>query len=137
MSEEEKPLEAAAAAAAKELTRQLYGDIRSWLPTLWRYIKHQHRKATSDIYPSPAAALDALRRGLLREGDLVTIECKPAHFGPFLRDHFLSPIIGNHTSLRLGPPLVAPNPIFGMMAQAGSVANSVFEGKNGGYLCVS
>lgn len=120
MTKEEKPLEAAATAAAQELTRQLYGDVKSWLPTLWRWLKRQHRRATTETYLSPAAALEALKRGVLRDGDLVTVECKPALFGPFLRDHFLSPIIGNHTSLRLGPPIVAPNPIFGMMAQATS-----------------
>lgn len=120
MTEGEKPIEAAAAAAAQELTRQIYTDVKSWLPTMWRWLRRKYPRATTDPYPAPAAVLDALKSGLLRDGDRVTIECKPAHFGPFLRDHFLSPLIGNHTTLRLGPPLRSPNPFLGMMAQVTS-----------------
>ena len=101
MSESENPIDAAVAASAQELTRQMYADVKSWLPTMWRCLKRVYRKATVQAYPSPAALLDALKSGLLHDGDMVTIECKPAHFGPFLRYHFLSPIIGDHTTLRL------------------------------------
>src|SRR5436309_13999219 len=104
----EKPLEAASKAAAQELTRQLYADIKSWLPSLLRWVQRQQRRATTETYPSPAVVLEALKQGLLRDGNVVTIDCKPAHFVPFLRNHFLSPIIGNHTGLRLALPRPSP-----------------------------
>jgi hypothetical protein len=123
--ENEKPLEAASRAAAQELTRQLYADVKSWLPSLWRWLKRQHHGATMETYSSPATVLEALRRGLLSDGDFVTIECKPAPFGPFLRSHFLSVVIGNHTRMRLGPPLSATNPVLGLMAQITSQLSPV------------
>jgi hypothetical protein len=113
---DEKPLEEAAKAASEELVRQIYPDAKAWLTSIGRWIKKTHRNITTEIFQSPGTLLDALNKNLIKDGDRVTIECKPSLFGPFLRSHFLSPIIGNHTGLRLGPPLQAPNPIMGMMA---------------------
>jgi hypothetical protein len=120
MINEEKPLEAAASAAAKELTRQLYADVKSWLTGAGRWIKKKYGKVLTEVYSSPSELLDALKNNLVKDGDRVTLECKPALYGPFLRDHFLSPIIGNHTGMRLGPPLQHPNPVIGLMAQVTS-----------------
>lgn len=120
MKDDEKPLEAAASAAAQELTRQLYADVKTWLTSVGRWAKKQLGKTATHTYESPGALLDALRKNLVKDGDRVTLECKPALFGPFLRDHFLSPIIGNHTSLRLGPVMQSSNPIFGILAQVTS-----------------
>lgn len=117
---EEKPLEAAASAAAQELTRQLHADIKTWLATAAGWVKKKYGNVSRETYKSPAELLHALKSNLVNDGDRITLECKPALYGPFLRDHFLSPIIGNHTGMRLGPPLQHPNPIFGLMAQVTS-----------------
>lgn len=113
---DEKPLEEAAKAASKELVRQIYPDAKAWLTSIGKWLKKSYAKITTETFKSPEALLYALSNNLVKDGDRVTIECKPSLFGPFLRNHFLSPMIGNHTSLRLGPPLQAPNPIMGMMA---------------------
>jgi hypothetical protein len=117
---EEKPLEEAAKEFAKELARQLYPDAKAWVVSAVRWAKKLYKKTTIELYRSPAALLDALKTNRLQDGDRVTLECKPALFGPFLRRHFLSPLVGHHTKLRLGPPLVHPNPIMGLLAQATS-----------------
>lgn len=118
--DEEKPLEAAAAAAGKELTRQLHADVKAWLSAAAKWVSKKYGKIAKQTYTSPSELLQALKTNLIKDGDRVTLECKPALYGPFLRDHFLSPIIGNHTRMRLGPPLQHPNPIFGIMAQVTS-----------------
>lgn len=87
---EEKPLEAAASAAAQELTRQLHADIKTWLATAAGWVKKKYGNVSRETYKSPAELLHALKSNLVNDGDRITLECKPALYGPFLRDHFLS-----------------------------------------------
>ena len=61
-----------------------------------------------------------LKGNKIRDGERVRLKCKPSPFGPYLRNHFLSPIIGNHTNLRLGPPILSQNPLMGVIAQTTS-----------------
>lgn len=113
---DEKPLEAAASAAAQELTRQLYSDSSSWLVSAAAWVKKKYGKIQTKVYSNPSELLDAIQNNLVHDGDRVTIECKPSLFGPYLRDHFLTPLIGNHTGMRLGPPIQSQNPIMGIAA---------------------
>lgn len=102
------------------LSKQLYPDLKSWIVSLGRKLKNPVRRAQAEIFHTPDSLLESLKSGEVRDGDLVTLECKPAHFGPFLRDHFLSPVIGNKTDQRLGPPLQHAHPALGILAQTTS-----------------
>lgn len=117
---DEKPLEAAAEGAARELVQQLWSDAKACLPFLARKLTEMHRRATTSQFDSLPELRAALLGNQVENGALVKVACKPSPFGPYLRSHFLSPIIGRHTSLRLGPPLVHPNPVMAIMAQATS-----------------
>ncbi len=107
----------AAAEFGKELARLLHDDFKPWLVSLGRWIRKKYRKATTPTYRSLDALLDALSHNLVKDGQRVTVECKPALVGRFLRHHFLSPMIGNNASSRLGPPIFGgPHWIFGLTA---------------------
>jgi hypothetical protein len=103
-------------AAVQALTDDLYRDFKMWLASLYPWLKRQHRRVTADTYSSPAALLDAVKRGLAQDGDLVTLECKPSPFGPFLRDHFLSLL----PQYRGGPELVSVHPALAFLGNATS-----------------
>ncbi len=102
------------------LAQQLYPDLKVWLTSLGRKLRNPIRKAKAEVFDSPSELLNSLRAGLVKNNDLVTLECKPSSFGPFLRSHFLSPLVGSRTDMRLGPPLVGANPLIAMMAQTTS-----------------
>lgn len=117
---EEKPFEAAAEAAAQELVKQLWSDAKLWVPSIARSLKATYQRATRERFDSLPALTAAVRENKVQDGELVTVNCKPSPFGPYLRSHFLSPFIGPHTGLRLGPPLVHENPAMAIMAQTTS-----------------
>ena len=102
------------------LANQLYPDLKSWIVSLGRKLRNPIARARAETFESPKTLLGALKTGQVRDGDLITLECKPAQFGPFLRNHFLSPFVGRRTDMRLGPPLSHENPILGIMAQTTS-----------------
>ncbi|WPC75915.1 hypothetical protein [Vibrio porteresiae] len=104
----------------KFLTQQLYPDLKNWIPALYRRFKTPLDKLRAPIFSSPSDLLNALKSNQVKPDSWVTLECKPSMFGPFLRNHFITPFIGHHTSMRLGPPLVAENPVMAIMGQATS-----------------
>lgn len=104
----------------KLLTQQLYPDLKNWIPTLFRRMKTPLDKLRAPIYTSPSELLNALKSNQVKPNSWVTLECKPSMFGPFLRQHFITPFIGHHTSMRLGPSLLAENPIMAIMGQVTS-----------------
>lgn len=106
--------------AAKELTKLVYNDVKHYLVSLGKSIKKPFRKVGIKKFNAPAELRQALQKHEIKDGDWIKIKCIPSPFGPYLRTHFLMPFIGHHTNLRLGPPLLSPNPILGMMAQATS-----------------
>ena len=91
---------------SKFLAQQLYPDLKSWLSSIGSKLSGPIRKARAEIFRSPTHLLNSLKAGSIKDGELVTLECKPSLFGPFLRTHFLSPFVGFKPDMRLGPPLV-------------------------------
>ncbi len=104
----------------KFLTQQLYPDLKNWIPALYKRFKTPLDKLKAPIYNSPSDLLNALKSNQVKPDSWVTLECKPSMFGPFLRNHFITPFVGHHTGMRLGPPLVAENPVMAIMGQATS-----------------
>lgn len=104
----------------KFLAQQLYPDLKNWIPALYRRLKTPLDKLRAPIFSSPSDLLNALKSNQIKPDGWVTLECKPSMFGPFLRNHFITPFIGHHTNMRLGPPLVAENPVMAIMGQATS-----------------
>lgn len=85
-----------------------------------RYFKTPLDKLRAPVFNSPSDLLNALKSNQIKPDSWVTLECKPSMFGPFLRNHFITPFVGHNTNMRLGPPLVADNPWMAMMGQATS-----------------
>lgn len=100
------------------LTGQLYTDAKAWIPTLWEKLKTPIKKSKAKHFESPSAVLDALKLNEIQPDTWITVECKPFLFGPFLRRHFLSPVIGSHTDMRLGPRVSSNNPVLAIIGQA-------------------
>lgn len=105
---------------AKELTPLLYNDIKSWIGGLGDRVKKVIKKSATKKYDSIQDLLNSINNNEIEVGEKIIVNVIPAPFGPFLRRHFLVPIVGHHTKLRKGPPLVSSNPVMGMMAQATS-----------------
>lgn len=100
------------------LAQQLYPDIKNWISTFYKFVKTPVKKATAPVFSNPGQLLDALKKNEIKADDWVTLQCKPSTFGPFLRKHFLSPIIGNRTDMRLGPPIQSNlHPAMGLIGQ--------------------
>jgi len=99
------------------LAQQLYPDLKNLVATLTNKLKTPVKKANAKVFKSPADLLSALKVNELKENQWVTLESKPSMFGPFLRNHFLSPIIGHNTEMRLGPVIQSEESIMGMLGQ--------------------
>lgn len=104
-------------AVATALAKELYSDAKSWIPSLFHKLKQTYAKAATPYYESIPHVLNDLENNQLSPGQQLTLKCKPAPFGPFLRSHFLSPFIGNRSDLRLGPTLQHPNLAIAVMTQ--------------------
>ncbi|MEQ8259218.1 MAG: hypothetical protein RH947_02885 [Alcanivorax sp.] len=105
---------------ASFLLQQLYPDVKNWLSTLAKYLRTPVKKANSKVFNNPSDLLGALKANEVQADEWVTLECKPSTFGPYLRNHFISPIIGNHTGMRLGPQIQGGHPIMALMGQVTS-----------------
>lgn len=104
-------------AMAEKETELLHNDIKYWIVSKAKNINKIYRKLRIKKYDSLNILIQDIKANKIKNGQRVIVKCKPSLFGPYLRSHFLSAIIGNHTNLRLGPPIVSENPILGMMAQ--------------------
>lgn len=102
------------------LAGALYADLKAWMVSVAAGVNRVYDAAVRRNFASPAELLHALGAGDLKDGQAVRVDCKVAPVGPFLSTHFLMPIVGSHTSMRLGPPLITKNPIMGMLAQTTS-----------------
>lgn len=102
------------------LTQQLYPDLKNWIPTLYRRYKTPLDKLRAPVFASPDELLNALKANQVKSGNWVTLECKPSMFGPYLRNHFITPFVGHQTDMRLGPPLIAEHPAMAIIGQATS-----------------
>ncbi|QRQ14061.1 hypothetical protein [Acinetobacter pittii] len=102
------------------LSQQLYPDLKSWLITLYKNFKIPFLKSQAKLYKSPNELLNALKSNQLKPNSWVILECKPSMFGTFLRHHLLSPSIGMHSDMRLGPQILSENPIIQIMGNTTS-----------------
>jgi hypothetical protein len=105
------------AGIAKELAPSLYADVKSWLVSLGKGLGRFVRNTSLREFNSPAELLEALESRSITEDSWIRLRCKPSPFGPFLRTHFITPIIGFNTEMRLGPRIHGENPILAMIAQ--------------------
>jgi hypothetical protein len=105
---------------AKELAPSLYTDVKGWLVSLGQRVGRVTRSASLREFGSPADLLSTLQSGTVADGEWIRLKCKPSPFGRFLRTHFLTPIVGFNTELRLGPPIVGNHPVMGFLAHATS-----------------
>ena len=102
------------------LAQQLYPDLKTWVATLAKKLITPVKKAKASFFKTPSDILNALKANKLQPDSWVSLECKPFQFGPFLRNHFLSPLVGSRTDMRLGPPLASNHPIMAIISQATS-----------------
>lgn len=107
------PVGKAAEGAAKQLVQELYSDTRSWLVQLASETRARFRRSTARRYGYPQDLLRALVANEHDDGDVITLDCRPALVGSFLRRHFLSPVIGNRSDMRLGPSIAYTDPSLG------------------------
>ena len=105
---------------AQQLASMLYSDAKCWIASLGGRVQKLVHKMRMKRFESPAALISAIRQHEIESGEQVRVRCKPARFGPFLRRHFLTPLVGHHTAHRIGPPLLSQNPVLGLLAQATS-----------------
>lgn len=104
----------------KAISGALYADVKGWLVSTASRVAKLYADASMRTFASPAELSHAVAADDLKDGQAVRVDCKIAPMGPFLSSHFLLPLIGSDTSMRLGPPLASANPIMAMMAQATS-----------------
>lgn len=97
--------EAMITAATATLTRELWQDIKQFIPSLFGAIRKSAKALRRETLASPAHFLDELANGNINDGDVVTIAAKPSAFGPYLRNHLFSPMVGTFSSNRLGPSI--------------------------------
>lgn len=102
------------------LSGQLYPDLKNWIPSLFKQASTPIKKATAKCFKNPTELLNALKKKEVEEGHWISLECKPSTFGPFLRNHFISPFIGSSSDMRLGPQIESNNFILAMMGQVTS-----------------
>jgi len=114
-----------ASSAISALTTALYADVKVALVAVLSKFRNLYSRATQKHYESPGDLDRALLSGEIEDGEWIVVQCKPAPFGPFFRTHFVSPFIGSHTRMRLGPPLSHPNPIMGLFTQTTSYLTPV------------
>lgn len=103
---------------AKELAPILYSDLKSWMGSLGVKVKQIYSRAKLKSFANPQEILVAIDAKELNAGDQIQINTVPAPFGPFLRRHFLTPIVGMHTSQRLGPRISSGHPAMDILTQA-------------------
>lgn len=102
------------------LTEQLYPDFKSWIANLARKLETPIKKVKAPVFTSPSDLINALKANHVKADSWVTLECKPMQFGPFLRNHFILPIIGHRSDMRLGPSLITNHPGMAILGQATS-----------------
>ncbi len=102
------------------LPAMLYADLRAAIVGSVRAVARIVADANREHFPDIESIREAVTTGRMKNGQRITLYCKPSPFGPFLRRHFLSPIIGHRSDLRLGPPLMGTHPLVGMLAQVTS-----------------
>ncbi|HGM7057407.1 TPA: hypothetical protein ACKP7K_000832 [Serratia marcescens] len=119
------PLGTAVKSVSEELTRQLYGDIKSLVVSTARKLMTPVRKTNARRYNSISLLLDDLKSNKLKQNSFVALECKPSMFGTFLRGHKLSLInamgrISGHKNF-----IVSPDPVVQLMATTTSYLKPV------------
>lgn len=102
----------------EKLATQMYNDVKHWLPSFARKMSIPIKKANAPIFSSPSELLNALKSNSIKANSWVRLECRPSNFGPFMRRHFLSHIVGFSTDSRLGPEIHHPSQVeLGILAQ--------------------
>jgi len=107
------------------LAQQLYKDAKVIIPSIIRKLTIPTKKVIAKRFGSPEELLDALKSNKIKHDSFVAVECKPSTFGPFLRHHFLSPLSGISSNMKLGPTIDHEIPEFAFLAQLTSYLKPV------------
>ncbi|MBY8386388.1 hypothetical protein KX721_20985 [Klebsiella quasipneumoniae] len=107
------------------IIRQLYSDVKIWIPNLYQKLRIPGKKLNAQRFKSPEELLDKLKTGLVKDGDFVSVECKPSLFGPFLRYHMLSFINGFNCDMQLGPVIESDDPDMEILIRSSSYLKPV------------
>ncbi|HHP5656965.1 MULTISPECIES: hypothetical protein [Klebsiella pneumoniae complex] len=106
------------------LVKELYRDLKSSIPSLFKKISLPVINAGAKRFQNPESLLEGLKTGSVKNNEMVVLECKPTTFGPYLRSHYLMPCIGSSSDMRLGPVFLSGNQefdfIYSMFAQVTS-----------------
>lgn len=89
------------------LTKLLYPDIKHLIIKLGKYLSSPIKRELSQVFQSPEELLDALKKNEVKDGDWITLSCIPSMYGPFLRNHILSPFYGSKSTMRKGPRIIS------------------------------
>lgn len=69
-------------------------------------------------FNSPIELLNSLAKNQIQSGSWVRVKGTPSQFGNFLKTHFLLPLVGMNSNMRLGPPITSSiHPAMGMLGQ--------------------
>lgn len=111
---EEKPTEAMASAMGKafvdQLFSRLFDGVGPWITSLSSFIRGKYKAVSAQNFPSLASLQKAVAEERIRDGDAVVVSCRPAPFGPFLRNLFLTSVRMKPSHYR-GPIPMVRNPL--------------------------
>ncbi|MHA7809521.1 MAG: hypothetical protein ACX933_06925 [Marinobacter adhaerens] len=94
----------------------LNGDLSKCIPSWVKRLGVDFGKLSAHKFESIPQLHKALQAGTLKSGQLVALKCRPSRFSPFLRNHFVSPIIGHSSNMRRGPQF-DPRHVLGLLNQ--------------------
>lgn len=118
MNPEENPLENALKMAMEIIIKEIYGDIKTWaIAGITAPYKHVVKNIKHKTYSDFQSLRSDIEENKISNGDFISIKCKISSFGTNMKPTYIGPLAGINTQNRLGPPLLHPNPILGMMAQ--------------------
>ncbi|WP_129544342.1 hypothetical protein [Serratia sp. 1D1416] len=119
------PLNTIVKSSSEELTRQLYGDVKSFIVNMARKMITPVKKSQAKRYDNIASLLDDLKSNKLRQDSFVALECKPSMFGTFLRGHKLSLINSMGRIVGHKNFILSPDPFLQLMANTTSYLKPV------------
>ncbi len=98
------------------LSPSINADLSQCIPSWVKRLGVDFGKLSAHKFESIPQLRKALQAGTLKSGQLVALKCRPSRFSPFLRNHFVSPIIGHRSDMRRGPQF-DPRHVLGLINQ--------------------
>lgn len=99
------------------LMAPLYADLKTVVIATTTKLKRILDDSHRPHFTSPRHLEAAFSGSQVRDGQRLTLNCRLSPFGPFMRRHFLTPLVGPNRNSRLGPMLGGVNPVADFVAQ--------------------